>query len=159
MATYKTNIHHIDRRNTIQCIATISPIQWITILPHMQIITMHALGGDCTIHIKFFTYYAGIMLDAFLYLLCSKLCWHNWRRPTVGRFISRGRILLYPQNLNYENFQTFYILMEFIGLILENYPQKFLLSNPRIFPPLKLICYTVFIPWYEFSVNECSIRV
>ena len=35
---------------------------------------MHALGGDCTIHIKSFTYYAGIMLDAFLYLLCSKLC-------------------------------------------------------------------------------------
>ena len=22
-------------------------------------------------------YYAGIMLDAFSYLLCSKLCWHN----------------------------------------------------------------------------------
>ena len=29
----------------------------------------------------FFTYYASIMLDAFLYLLCSKLCWYNWRRP------------------------------------------------------------------------------
>ena len=67
---YKTNIHHVDRRNTIQCIATISPIQWITILPHMQIITMCALGGDCTIRLKFspimlalclmlfFTYYA-----------------------------------------------------------------------------------------------------
>ena len=57
--------HHIDRRNTIQCIATKSPIQWITILPHMQIKTMHVLGGDCTIRINFFTYYAGIMLDAF----------------------------------------------------------------------------------------------
>ena len=32
----------------------------------MQIITMHALGGDCTIHIKFFTYYAGIMLNAYI---------------------------------------------------------------------------------------------
>ena len=45
---------------------------------------MHALGGDCTIHIKFFTYYASIMLDAFLYLLCSKLCQPNWLRPTDG---------------------------------------------------------------------------
>ena len=27
------------------------------------------------------THYAGIMLDAFLNLLCSKLCWHNWRKP------------------------------------------------------------------------------
>ena len=26
------------------------------------------------------TYYAGIMLDAFTILLCSKLCWHNWLR-------------------------------------------------------------------------------
>ena len=41
MATYKTNICHIDRRNAIQCIATIPPIQWITILAHVQIITMH----------------------------------------------------------------------------------------------------------------------
>ena len=24
------------------------------------------------------SYYAGIMLNAFSYLLCSKLCWHNW---------------------------------------------------------------------------------
>ncbi len=28
------------------------------------------------------TYYAGIMLDALAHLLCSKLCWHNWPRPT-----------------------------------------------------------------------------
>ena len=28
-----------------------------------------------------FTYYAGIMLDAFAILLCSKLCWHNWLKP------------------------------------------------------------------------------
>ena len=27
-------------------------------------------------------YYAGIMLDAFSYLLCSKLCWHNRLVPT-----------------------------------------------------------------------------
>ena len=29
-----------------------------------------------------FTYYAGIMLDATAILLCSKLCWHNWLKPT-----------------------------------------------------------------------------
>ena len=29
------------------------------------------------------SYYAGIMLDAFRYLLCSKLCWHNWRKPNA----------------------------------------------------------------------------
>ena len=27
------------------------------------------------------SYCAGIMLDAFRYLLCSKLCWHNWPVP------------------------------------------------------------------------------
>ena len=26
--------------------------------------------------------FAGIMLDAFAILLCSKLCWHNWLKPT-----------------------------------------------------------------------------
>ena len=30
-----------------------------------------------------FTYYAGIMLDAFAILLCSKLCWHNWLKPNM----------------------------------------------------------------------------
>ena len=30
-----------------------------------------------------FTYYAGIMLDAIAILLCSKLCWHNWLKPTA----------------------------------------------------------------------------
>ena len=29
------------------------------------------------------TYDAGIMLDAFSYLLCSKLCWHNRLVPTL----------------------------------------------------------------------------
>ena len=28
-------------------------------------------------------YYAGITLDAFGYLLCSKLCWHNRLIPTA----------------------------------------------------------------------------
>ena len=31
---------------------------------------------------KLFSYYAGIMLNAFSDLLCSKLCWHNWLVPT-----------------------------------------------------------------------------
>ena len=30
------------------------------------------------------SYYAGIMLDAFRYLLCSKLYRHNWRKPNKG---------------------------------------------------------------------------
>ena len=41
---HKTNIHHTDRRNTIQCITTISPMQPITILAHLQIKTMWSLG-------------------------------------------------------------------------------------------------------------------
>ena len=28
-----------------------------------------------------FAYYAGIMLNAFTTLLCSKLCWHNRLKP------------------------------------------------------------------------------
>ena len=32
---------------------------------------------------KYLTYYAGIMLNAFRYLLCSKLCQHNRRVPTL----------------------------------------------------------------------------
>ena len=34
---------------------------------------------------KYLTYYAGIMLNAFRYLLCSKLCQHNRRVPNVGK--------------------------------------------------------------------------
>ena len=64
-------------------IATISPIQQFTILAHMQIANNYAVTGQSRRSARFFTYYAGIMLDAFLYLLCSKLCQHNWCRPTV----------------------------------------------------------------------------
>ena len=40
------------------------------------------LGSDCSIRVyqsdvANFHYYAGIMLNAFSHLLCSKLCWHN----------------------------------------------------------------------------------
>ena len=74
-----------------------SPIQRITILAHVQIITMRALGSDCAIRILF-TYYAGILLDAFLYLLCSKLCWHNWLRPSQASLL--------PINKSFLSFNT-----------------------------------------------------
>ena len=31
----------------------------------------------------YFAYYAGIMLDAFGFLLCFLLCWHNRPRPSL----------------------------------------------------------------------------
>ena len=31
-----------------------------------------------------FPYYANIMLNAFGYLSCFKLCWHNWPGPNSG---------------------------------------------------------------------------
>ena len=31
-----------------------------------------------------FAYYAGIMLNAFTTLLCSKLCWHDRLKPTAS---------------------------------------------------------------------------
>ena len=33
---------------------------------------------------KFYLLYAGIMLDAFAVLLCSRLCWHNWLKPSTS---------------------------------------------------------------------------
>ena len=36
---------------------------------------------EFTLSYKHLTYYAGIMLNAFRYLLCSKLCQHNRRVP------------------------------------------------------------------------------
>ena len=64
MATYNTSTHHIDTRNTIRCIVTVSPIQRITILTHVQIITMHPLGGDCA-------HFSPIMLALCLMLLST----------------------------------------------------------------------------------------
>ena len=66
--------------------------QQITILNYMQIITMRILDGVGTMH-KIFTYYAGIMPNAFLYLLCSKLCQHNRRGPTQGLIMSTKRTI------------------------------------------------------------------
>ena len=39
-----------------------------------------------------FTYYAGIMLDAFAILLCSKLCWHNWLKPIFSGIINMSNL-------------------------------------------------------------------
>ena len=38
--------------------------------------------------LKSFSYYAGIMLNAFSDLLCSKLCWHNRLVPTHDTYIT-----------------------------------------------------------------------
>ena len=37
---------------------------------------------EFTLSYKYLTYYDGIMLNAFRYLLCSKLCQHNRRVPS-----------------------------------------------------------------------------
>ena len=37
------------------------------------------------IMLAIFAYYAGIMLNAFIILLCSKLCWHNRLKPRFDR--------------------------------------------------------------------------
>ena len=74
-------MHHVDKKSIIQCIAMTLPAHQITILNHVQIITMQMLGAVGTLH-KNFAYYAGIMVDAFLHLLCSKLCGHNWHGPS-----------------------------------------------------------------------------
>ena len=40
---------------------------------------------------KYLTYYAGIMLNAFRYLLCSKLCQHNRQVPAYHDYIDRKK--------------------------------------------------------------------
>ena len=64
--TFNHCIHHIP--NLIKITVDSLKISVVTF-------KIHALH-------KKFTYYAGIMLNAFTILLCSKLCWHNWLRPT-----------------------------------------------------------------------------
>ena len=43
---------------------------------------------------KLFSYYAGIMLNAFSDLLCSKLCWHNRLVPRPVILIGECRAIL-----------------------------------------------------------------
>ena len=40
------------------------------------------------IMLTIFAYYAGIMLNAFTTLLCSKLCWHNRLKPNGWEVIT-----------------------------------------------------------------------
>ena len=49
---------------------------------------------EFTLLYKYLTYYAGIMLNAFRYLLCSKLCQHNRRIPTTYTFRQGGLLNL-----------------------------------------------------------------
>ena len=69
---------------------------------------MHCVfsDNDCLIRIyqsfvAIFSYYAGIMLNAFSHLLCSKLCCHNWLVPTSNNkeynIRSYSRYLFVPQ--------------------------------------------------------------
>ena len=45
------------------------------------ILQLSFIQQEFTLSYKYLTYYAGIMLNAFRYLLCSKLCQHNRRVP------------------------------------------------------------------------------
>ena len=49
----------------------------------------------------YFAYYAGIMLNAFGYLLCFLLCRHNWPGPIV--------------NTSYKITQQLQLIFQFIG--------------------------------------------
>ena len=42
--------------------------------------------------LEYIDYYSSIILDA-CYLVCSKLCWHNWLVPSGGGgWTARGRL-------------------------------------------------------------------
>ena len=85
---FRRTMHHVDKRYIDHSVHRYDIIRHnnhevpYSITCKSYYLTMRTLGGIGTMH-KIFTYYAGIMLDAFLYLLCSKLCWHNWRRPGI----------------------------------------------------------------------------
>ena len=53
-------------------------LAWMLIaLLDIVTVLLRALWLDFSYYNENVSYYAGIMLDAFGYLLCSKLCWHN----------------------------------------------------------------------------------
>ena len=52
-------------------------LEYIDLILHLSFIQQ-----EFTLSYKYLAYYAGIMLNAFRYLLCSKLCQHNRRVPT-----------------------------------------------------------------------------
>ena len=43
---------------------------------------------------KNISHYAGIMLNAFIALLCSKLCWHNRLVPTFRSYFASAEMSL-----------------------------------------------------------------
>ena len=47
------------------------------------------------------SYYAGIMLDAFSYLLCLKLCWHNRRVPICHYSVASYELVPYSYACGY----------------------------------------------------------
>ena len=51
-------------------------------------LTIHLLYIFFPIMLAIFAYYAGIMLNAFTTLLCSKLCWHNRLKPNGWEVIT-----------------------------------------------------------------------
>ena len=58
-------------------------------LPHINP-NLTILGKTCILYnfsimLAIFAYYAGIMLNAFTTLLCSKLCWHNRLKPNMHK--------------------------------------------------------------------------
>ena len=67
---------------------------------------------------------SGIMLDAFIYLLCSKLCWHNRRVPNNHACViatvlvkSHMKFRIYIKNICYET-----LLVYWRDLLLFLYP-------------------------------------
>ena len=69
-----------------------------TLCLYFTSVKCQCLCEKCVLYKKF-PYYAGIMLDAFLILLCSKLCWHNWLKPMSHS--SKFSTMLYGINMTY----------------------------------------------------------
>ena len=45
--------------------------------------------------LSIFAYYAGIMLNAFAFLLCSKLCWHNRLKLSLPMWFHFGYMTIF----------------------------------------------------------------
>ena len=77
---------HINTLNSVLLhYATLVNIYLTKLLPHItQNSQSWAKHAFYIIMLAIFAYYAGIMLNAFTTLLCSKLCWHNRLKPNVG---------------------------------------------------------------------------
>ena len=71
---------HINTLNSLLLhFATLVNTYLTKSLPHI-IPNLTILDKTCILY-KYFSYYAGIILNAFTTLLCSKLCWHNRLKP------------------------------------------------------------------------------